>query len=218
MRSHYFHSIETSEPLTARAPARPDRLLKRCLDISVASVLLLLLSPLLLAIAIAIRLDSRGPVLFRQTRVGFGGQHFMIYKFRSMHTTDNGSLVRQAERNDPRITRVGRHLREHSLDELPQLLNVVIGDMSLVGPRPHAVAHDLHYQGLIAEYPLRQRALPGITGWAQVSGYRGETSALACMEARIEHDLWYIRHWSNWLDVRILFMTIGAVVRRTNAY
>lgn len=217
-RRHHRDSIEASVPLTAHALSRPAIILKRCLDVSVAAALILVLGPILIAIAIAIRLDSRGPVLFRQTRVGLGGRHFMIYKFRSMVTTDDGSIVRQAERDDPRITRVGRLLREYSLDELPQLLNVVIGDMSLVGPRPHAVAHDRHYQALIAGYPGRHSALPGITGWAQVTGHRGETPTVACMEARIERDLWYIRHWSIWLDIKILVMTVGAVVRRTNAY
>jgi len=127
-------------------------------------------------------------------------------------------VVKQAERGDVRITRVGRFLRETSLDELPQLLNVIIGDMSLVGPRPHAAAHDQHYERLIPAYAWRHHALPGITGWAQVNGHRGETPTLASMEARVEHDLWYVRNWSLWLDLRILARTVRAVLRPTNAY
>lgn len=209
--------IETAEVLQVPL-ARAERLAKRCLDLAVASVLLLVLGPLLLAIAVMIRLDSKGPALFRQTRVGCGGRQFMIYKFRSMHTTDDGPIVRQAGREDARITRVGRMLRGNSLDELPQLLNVVIGDMSLVGPRPHAVAHDRHYAALITDYASRHQVLPGITGWAQVTGFRGETPTVACMQGRIERDLWYIRNWSVWLDIKILCMTVVAVARRTNAY
>ncbi|MEZ5817786.1 MAG: exopolysaccharide biosynthesis polyprenyl glycosylphosphotransferase [Hyphomicrobiaceae bacterium] len=206
--------------LTVQRPpfTRAERRAKRALDVLVASTLLLAASPLLALIAIAIRLDSRGPVLFRQTRIGFGGRPFMIFKFRSMYTTDNGPVVKQAERGDVRITRVGRLLRETSLDELPQLLNVIVGDMSLVGPRPHAVAHDRHYEPLIPGYAWRHHALPGITGWAQVSGLRGETRTLASMEARVAHDLWYIRNWSLWLDLKVLMMTIKAVLRPTNAY
>ena len=191
---------------------------KRALDVTAALGLLLVLSPFLVAIAIMIRLDSRGPVLFRQTRVGYGGSPFMIFKFRSMYTTDNGPVVKQAERGDVRITRVGRFLREKSLDELPQLINVVLGDMSLVGPRPHAVAHDRHYEPRVAGYAWRHHALPGITGWAQVMGHRGETPTTASMEARVAHDLWYIRNWSFWLDLKILLMTFRAVLKPTNAY
>ncbi len=214
LRAHRRNLIESALELQAPPLSRAERILKRCLDVSAASVLLLLLSPIFLTIAIMIRLDSRGPVFFRQTRIGFCGRPFMIYKFRSMHTTDDGAVVRQAERGDARITRIGRFLREKSLDELPQLINVVIGDMSLVGPRPHAVAHDRHYEVLIPDYAWRHHALPGITGWAQVTGYRGGTPTLACMEARIERDLWYIRNWSIWLDVKILFLTVLAVLKR----
>lgn len=207
-------AIEVQTPPFSRA----ERLVKRCLDVTLALALIVLLSPLLVAIAITIRLDSRGPVLFRQTRIGFCGRPFLIYKFRSMHTTENGPVVKQAERGDARVTKFGSFLRRNSLDELPQLLNVVVGDMSLVGPRPHAMAHDKHYEPLIDDYAWRYHALPGITGWAQVTGYRGETPTLASMEGRVERDLWYIRNWSIWLDVKILFMTIGAVLRPTNAY
>jgi Undecaprenyl-phosphate glucose phosphotransferase len=202
-----------------KAPGRKaERSMKRWLDAALAALLIVLASPLLIAIAIAIRLDSKGPVLFRQTRVGFAGRTFMIYKFRSMRTLDNGSIVQQARRGDQRITRVGRVLRASSLDELPQLFNVLIGDMSLVGPRPHALAHDQHYEHLITDYAWRHHAVPGITGWAQVNGHRGETPTLATMEARVEHDLWYVANWSIWLDLKILVMTIGAVMKPTNAY
>jgi len=218
LRAQRRDVVDTALELQSPPLSRAERFLKRCLDIPAAAALLLLLSPLFLAIAIMIRLDSRGPVLFRQTRIGFCGRPFMIYKFRSMYTTDDGPVVKQAERGDVRVTRVGRILREKSLDELPQLINVITGDMSLVGPRPHAAAHDRHYEALIPDYAWRHHALPGITGWAQVNGYRGETPTLASMEARIEKDLWYIRNWSIWLDIKILFKTIRTVTRQTNAY
>lgn len=206
--------------LTVQTPpfTSAERQAKRLFDIVIASALLVLASPLFALIALAIRLDSRGPVLFRQTRVGFCGRPFMIYKFRSMTTVENGQIIRQAQRGDSRITRVGRFLRETSLDELPQLINVIMGEMSLVGPRPHAMAHDRHYEALIPDYAWRHHALPGITGWAQVKGFRGETSTPASMEARVTHDLWYIRNWSVWLDLKILFLTIRAVLKPTNAY
>jgi len=206
--------------LTLQTPpfTNAERRAKRLFDVTIAAALLVLASPLLALIALAIRLDSRGPVLFRQTRQGFCGRPFMIYKFRSMTTTDNGHVIKQAERGDHRITRVGQFLRETSLDELPQLINVILGDMSLVGPRPHAVAHDRYYEPLIPGYVLRGHALPGITGWAQVNGYRGETREPESMEARVAHDLWYIRNWSIWLDLKILLMTVRAVIKSTNAY
>lgn len=205
--------VVQSPPFTRR-----ERLAKRMLDLVAASLLLIALSPVLLAIGILIRLDSRGPVLFRQTRVGYCGRKFMIYKFRSMYTTDDGPVIKQAEKGDSRITRVGRFLREKSLDELPQLLNVLLGDMSLVGPRPHAVAHDKHYEPRIPDYAWRHHALPGITGWAQIMGHRGETPNLASMEDRVAHDLWYIQNWSLWLDLKVLIMTVRAVLKPTNAY
>ena len=219
-RDHQVLRQPVTSALVVQTPpfTRAERLAKRALDVTAALGLLLVLSPFLVAIAIMIRLDSRGPVLFRQTRVGYGGSPFMIFKFRSMYTTDNGPVVKQAERGDVRITRVGRFLREKSLDELPQLINVVLGDMSLVGPRPHAVAHDRHYEPRVAGYAWRHHALPGITGWAQVMGHRGETPTTASMEARVAHDLWYIRNWSFWLDLKILLMTVRAVLKPTNAY
>ena len=210
----------TATALTLQIPPLTvaERRTKRLFDVIVASALLVLASPVLVLVALAIRLDSRGPVLFRQTRIGFCGRQFMIFKFRSMYTAENGPVIRQAERGDTRITRVGRFLRVTSLDELPQLINVVIGDMSLVGPRPHALAHDRQYEPLIPGYAWRHHALPGITGWAQVKGHRGETSTPGSMDARVAHDLWYIRNWSMWLDLKILFMTVRAVLKSTNAY
>ena len=210
----------TTTALTLQTPplSIAERRTKRLFDVIVGSALLVLASPVLALVALAIRLDSRGPVLFRQTRIGFCGRQFMIFKFRSMYTAENGPIIRQAERGDARITRVGRFLRVTSLDELPQLINVIIGDMSLVGPRPHALAHDRQYEPLIPGYAWRHHALPGITGWAQVKGHRGETSTPGSMDARVAHDLWYIRNWSMWLDLKILFMTVRAVLKSTNAY
>lgn len=210
----------TAMALTVQTPpfTSMERRVKRVFDVTVASAILLLISPLFALIALAIRRDSRGPVLFRQSRIGFAGRRFMIFKFRTMHTVDDGPVIKQAEPGDVRITRVGRFLRETSLDELPQLLNVIAGDMSLVGPRPHAVAHDRYYEPLIPGYAWRHQALPGMTGWAQVNGFRGPTQDPASMDARVAHDLWYIRHWSIWLDVKILFMTVGAVLKQKNAH
>jgi len=191
---------------------------KRVLDMIVGSGLLIALAPLLAAVAILIRLETPGPVIFRQRRRGFNGQEFTIFKFRSMGVLEDGEVIPQARRNDPRVTRVGRVLRATSIDELPQLLNVLSGHMSLVGPRPHAAAHDDGYSKLIAKYAFRQHVKPGLTGWAQVNGFRGETSRLEQMERRVDHDLWYIKNWSFWLDLRILVLTCVEVLRRRNAY
>ena len=202
-----------------RAPLGPfDRVLKRLLDVTVAVLGLLLLSPLMLLTALAIVVESGFPVFFRQHRKGFGARPFAILKFRSMTVRENGASVVQAKRGDARITRVGRMIRRTSIDELPQLFNVLRGDMSIVGPRPHAVAHDDHYDGLIATYALRQHVKPGITGWAQVNGHRGETREIEQMSARIEHDLWYINHWSLWLDLRIIAMTAAKVLFDDTAF
>ena len=157
-------------------------------------------------------------MLFRQRRAGFGGRIFTIYKFRSMTSLDDGAVVKQVTRNDKRVTPVGRWLRKTSVDELPQLLNVLKGDMSLVGPRPHALSHDNEYDKLIATYALRQHMKPGITGWAQVNGCRGETASLSMMEARIKHDIWYIGHWSLWLDIVAIIRTVLQVIRPRNVY
>jgi undecaprenyl-phosphate galactose phosphotransferase/putative colanic acid biosynthesis UDP-glucose lipid carrier transferase len=165
-----------------------------------------------------IKLESRGPLIFRQQRKGFNGREFPILKFRTMKVLENGRAIPQARRNDARVTRVGRMLRATSIDELPQLINVLRGHMSLVGPRPHAVAHDDEYTELIANYAFRQHVRPGLTGWAQVNGLRGETSRLELMERRLNCDLWYIRNWSFWLDQKILVLTCFEVVRGRNAY
>jgi undecaprenyl-phosphate galactose phosphotransferase/putative colanic acid biosynthesis UDP-glucose lipid carrier transferase len=195
-----------------------EQLLKRMLDVAVAGIALLLLSPLMLVAAAAIKLDSPGPVLFRQKRKGFNSREFVIFKFRSMTVMEDGAVVRQATKSDARVTRVGRVLRQSSIDELPQLINVLIGDMSLIGPRPHAVAHDTFYGDLLSEYAFRHHVRPGITGWAQVNGYRGETREIGQMKRRIELDLWYINNWSLLLDLRILAMTCFEVARSRNAF
>jgi putative colanic acid biosynthesis UDP-glucose lipid carrier transferase len=190
---------------------------KRVLDLAVSVLLILLLSPVLVLVALAILLDSRGPLLFAQRRTGHGGVTFPILKFRSMHVLEDGDDVVQAVDGDTRVTRVGRFLRKLSLDELPQLFNVLVGDMSLVGPRPHAVAHDIHYGAAISNYAVRFQVKPGVTGWAQVNGARGATPTLAHMQARIEFDAWYVRNASFMLDLLILARTPLEVLRTRNA-
>jgi len=180
--------------------------------------LLVALAPLFAAVAILIKLESAGPLIFHQHRKGFNGQEFTIFKFRTMKVLENGRVIPQARRNDTRVTRIGRILRATSIDELPQLINVLRGHMSLVGPRPHAVAHDDGYIKLIANYAYRQHVKPGLTGWAQVNGLRGETSRIELMERRVNCDLWYIRNWSFWLDLKILVLTCFELVRGRNAY
>ena len=191
---------------------------KRVLDLFMASAGLLLLSPLFLLVAMAIKLDSRGPVVFSQRRSGFNGRTFRIYKFRSMTSADDGADIVQATRNDQRVTRVGRILRRSSLDELPQLLNVIKGDMSVVGPRPHALCHDTQYSQLIETYALRYHVKPGITGWAQSKGCRGETKTLADMEHRVDLDIWYIKNWSFLTDVKAIVGTLKQLTGSPNAY
>ncbi|MDR3414451.1 MAG: exopolysaccharide biosynthesis polyprenyl glycosylphosphotransferase [Formivibrio sp.] len=193
-------------------------LAKRILDVALGLIALLLLSPLFLAVSIAIRADSRGPVFFRQYRTGKGGKPFRIVKFRSMYVMEDGPTIQQARRNDPRVTRIGRYLRASSIDELPQLLNVLRGEMSLVGPRPHAVAHDRQYIDLVDNYELRQHVKPGITGWAQIHGLRGETADVNAMHRRIEHDIWYALNAGLLLDVEILARTVIELFRSRNAY
>jgi putative colanic acid biosynthesis UDP-glucose lipid carrier transferase len=192
--------------------------LKRIIDILLAGVALLCLSPVMIAIAIAVKLSSPGPVLFCQRRYGLNGQEIMIYKFRSMTVMEDGQQVQQAQREDKRITPIGKFLRRSSLDELPQLLNVLQGRMSIVGPRPHAVAHNEQYRKLISGYMLRHKVRPGITGWAQVHGFRGETDSLDKMQKRIEYDLEYINQWSLGLDLRIMLQTVLVVLKGSNAY
>ena len=191
---------------------------KRAIDLTAAAILLLILWPILLLTAILIRLDSIGPVFFRQTRLGLRGRPFHILKFRTMSVLEDGGHIVQATHNDPRITRVGRILRKISIDELPQLINVLRGEMSLVGPRPHARAHDEYYAQRIANYTLRQQAKPGITGWAQINGFRGETPTVHSMRKRILCDIWYVRNFSLLLDLKILLLTPVELLRQRNAH
>ena len=185
-------------------------LTKRTFDIVVASCALVLLSPVLIGISMMIKLDSPGPVFFRQRRRGYNLKEFRIWKFRTMSTLDDGPVINQAMRGDSRITRIGTVLRRYNLDELPQLINVLTGEMSLVGPRPHAVAHDEIFETRISKYRRRLNVRPGITGWAQVNGHRGPTETDQMMRARVEHDLYYIDHWSVSLDLYILVATIAS--------
>jgi polysaccharide biosynthesis protein PslA len=192
-------------------------LMKRLFDICGAGLGLLLLSPLFIAVAILIKLDSPGPVFYRQERRGFNGESFHIWKFRSMRVTESGRAMVQAQKDDPRITGIGRFIRANSIDELPQLINVLLGNMSLVGPRPHAIMHDDELGHQVARYVHRQRIKPGITGWAQVNGYRGETRTMAQIEGRTAHDLFYADNWSLLFDVRIIWLTLFSPRARQNA-
>jgi undecaprenyl-phosphate galactose phosphotransferase/putative colanic acid biosynthesis UDP-glucose lipid carrier transferase len=202
-----------------RAPLTlSERAMKRALDVAGAFTALLTFAPLMIMVAILIKFDSPGTVLFRQTRNGFNGRAFKIFKFRTMKVAEDGAKITQATKNDSRVTRLGRLLRKTSIDELPQLLNVLRGDMSLVGPRPHAAAHNVEYEQIIGSYAFRHHVKPGITGWAQVSGYRGETKAIALMEKRIECDLWYINNWSIWLDLSIIARTAVGSFWQARAY
>jgi putative colanic acid biosynthesis UDP-glucose lipid carrier transferase len=196
----------------------PAGLLKRASDMVLASVILLLLSPFMLLIALGVKLSSPGPVIFKQRRYGLDGEEILVYKFRSMTVTEDGSRIEQARKNDARVTRLGRFLRKTSLDELPQFINVLQGRMSIVGPRPHAVAHNEQYRPLIKSYMVRHKVKPGITGWAQVNGFRGETDSLEKMEARIRCDLDYLRNWSLRLDLYIIVKTIRLVFKDASAY
>jgi len=192
--------------------------IKRMEDIIVSLLILLLISPILVAIAVGIKLTSKGPVLFKQRRYGLRGEEIQVWKFRSMTVMENSDKVIQATKNDVRITPFGGFLRRTSLDELPQFFNVLTGDMSVVGPRPHAVAHNEEYRGQVEYYMLRHQVKPGITGWAQISGWRGETDTLEKMEKRIEFDLQYIRHWTVLFDIKIIFLTIFKGFVNKNAY
>lgn len=185
-----------------------NRVVKRTTDIVLSILILILISPLLLIIAVAIRLTSPGPAIFKQRRYGLDGSDILVYKFRSMTVMEDGAAVKQAQKNDQRLTPIGGFLRKTSLDELPQFLNVLSGRMSIVGPRPHAVAHNEEYRKLIKGYMLRHKVPPGITGWAQVNGYRDETDTLDKMKGRIDHDLEYLRNWSLRLDLYIIFKTV----------
>lgn len=195
-----------------------ERAVKRIADIVVSGISLVLLFPLLVMTVIAIKLDSPGPVIFKQRRSGFNGRQFQIMKFRTMYVLEDGEKVIQARPNDSRVTRVGSWLRRTSIDELPQLLNVLSGHMSLIGPRPHALAHDTEFGAQVAKYAYRHHVKPGITGWAQVHGFRGRTCNVSDIEKRLELDLWYIDNWSLALDVKIALMTVIEIVQGENAY
>jgi Undecaprenyl-phosphate glucose phosphotransferase len=195
-----------------------ERGFKRSIDVLSAVAGLLLLLPLLTITAVLIKLDSPGPVLFRQKRCGFNGRQFQILKFRSMSVLEDGPTVRQAAESDIRVTRIGKWLRRTSIDELPQLLNVLSGTMSLVGPRPHALAHDNHFDKVVRNYAFRHHVKPGLTGWAQVNGHRGPTPTVADIQRRVQFDLWYIDNWSLRLDFLIIIKTIVEVMRSRNAY
>ena len=184
-----------------------DGWLKRFEDLVLGSLILMLIAAPMCVIAIAIKLSSKGPVLFKQHRYGITGDEISVWKFRTMNVCENGDDIKQATKEDERVTRLGKFLRCYSLDELPQFINVLQGPMSIVGPRPHAVAHNELYRKEISGYMLRHAIKPGITGWAQINGWRGETDTLNKMEKRVEHDHWYIKNWSLWLDLRIIYLT-----------
>jgi putative colanic acid biosysnthesis UDP-glucose lipid carrier transferase len=195
-----------------------NRLVKRVSDVVLASIILVLIAPVLLAITIGVKLSSPGPAIFRQRRNGLDGEEIIVYKFRSMRAQDNGAVVVQATKDDPRITPFGAFIRRTSLDELPQFINVLQGRMSIVGPRPHAVAHNEQYRQIIKAYMVRHKVKPGITGWAQVNGHRGETDTVEKMQARVEYDLEYLRNWSLGLDLQIIARTVKLVFFDHNAY
>jgi putative colanic acid biosynthesis UDP-glucose lipid carrier transferase len=195
-----------------------NELVKRASDLVIASFIVVLISPLLVAIAVGVKLSSPGPVLFKQRRNGLDGHEITVYKFRSMRTLEDGEVVRQATRNDPRVTPFGAFLRRTSFDELPQFFNVIRGTMSVVGPRPHAVTHNKEYRQIIKAYMVRHKVKPGITGWAQVNGQRGETDTVEKMRTRVEYDLEYLRNWSLGLDLKIIVQTIKLVFFDRHAY
>lgn len=192
--------------------------LKRAFDIGLALVVLLILCWAFAAIAAAVALTSSGPIFFRQRRTGLNGETFTIYKFRTMTVVEDGDAVAHARKDDARVTRIGATLRQTSLDELPQLINILKGDMSFVGPRPHALAHDRYYGSLVPRYADRFRVRPGLTGLAQVCGFRGEIHSIDCMVQRVDADVEYAKHWSFREDLKIILWTIPMVLRRTNAY
>jgi exopolysaccharide biosynthesis polyprenyl glycosylphosphotransferase len=204
--------------LTRLPLSRMEMLEKRAFDLLFASIALLLLTPVLAIVALLIKLDSPGPVFFLQHRFGFNQKPFRIIKFRTMRTLDDGPVINQAKKDDPRITRVGAWLRRWNIDELPQLFNVIKGDMSLVGPRPHALSHDREFEQRISVYARRHNVKPGITGWAQIHGLRGETDTDDKMRSRVDHDLHYIDNWSLGLDLQIMIRTVLSPRSYHNAY
>ncbi len=222
---HKFEDVELAKvgPLASlqltRLPlSRAEVLRKRFFDLLFASLGLVALTPLFVAVALLIKLDSPGPIFFVQRRYGFNQQPFRIIKFRTMRALEDGAVVPQARRDDPRLTKLGRWLRRWNIDELPQLFNVLAGDMSLVGPRPHAMSHDRDYQGRISLYARRHNVKPGLTGWAQINGYRGEIDTEDKIRKRVEYDLFYIDNWSLWLDLKIIARTLLSSAGYRNAY
>jgi Undecaprenyl-phosphate glucose phosphotransferase len=220
-----FEQVELSKfgsmvslQLTRMPLSRFELIQKRAFDLLFASVAVLLLTPVFVAVALLIKLDSAGPIFFLQHRHGFNQKPFRIIKFRTMRTLEDGAVISQAKEDDPRVTQVGSWLRRWSIDELPQLFNVIRGDMSLVGPRPHALSHDREFERRVALYARRHNVKPGITGWAQIHGYRGETNTEEKLQGRIEHDLYYIDNWSLGLDLLILIRTVLSLVFCRNAY
>ena len=191
---------------------------KRISDVLLSLLILVLILPLLLVVGIAVKITSPGPVIFKQRRYGLDGEEILVYKFRSMTVTEDGGDIRQAQKGDRRITPLGAFMRRTSIDELPQFVNVLQGRMSIVGPRPHAVAHNELYRKLIKGYMVRHKVRPGITGWAQVNGYRGETVTLDKMQGRIDYDLDYLRNWSLRLDLHIILKTIRLVLKDEKAH
>ena len=198
--------------------SKSSQLIKRIEDVILSVLILFLIAPVLLVISVAIKLNSAGPVIFKQKRYGLNGKEIKVYKFRSMTTQDNGAIVKQAVKGDARITSIGAFLRKTSLDELPQFINVLQGKMSIVGPRPHAVAHNEEYRKIVPKYMQRHLVKPGITGWAQINGWRGETDTIEKMEKRVEFDLHYINSWSLWLDIKIIILTVFKGFVNKNAY
>jgi len=222
---HKFDEVELAKvgPLASlqltRLPlSRSEVVLKRLVDLLFAALALIALTPLIIIVAVLIKLDSRGPIFFVQRRYGFNQQPFRIIKFRTMRTLDDGAEVPQATRDDPRLTRIGRWLRRWNIDEIPQLFNVLTGDMSLVGPRPHALSHDRDYERRISLYARRHNVKPGITGWAQINGFRGEIDSDEKIAKRVEYDLFYIDNWSLWFDLKILARTVLSPTAYRNAY
>jgi Undecaprenyl-phosphate glucose phosphotransferase len=222
---HKFDEVELAKvgPLASlqltRLPlSRAEVVQKRCFDLVCAALALVMLTPVIVLVAVLIKLDSPGPIFFVQRRYGFNQQPFRIIKFRTMRTLDDGAVVQQAKRDDPRLTKIGGWLRRWNIDEIPQLFNVLTGDMSLVGPRPHALSHDHDYERRISLYARRHNVKPGITGWAQINGYRGEIDSEEKIRKRVEYDLFYIDNWSLWFDVKIIARTLLSVKAYRNAY
>jgi Undecaprenyl-phosphate glucose phosphotransferase len=222
---HKFEDVELSKlgplaslQLTRMPLSRLEVVQKRLFDLVCAALALIAVTPLLVLVAVLVRLDSRGPVFFVQRRYGFNQQPFRIIKFRTMRTLDDGAVVPQAVPDDPRLTRIGRWIRRWNIDEIPQLFNVLAGDMSLVGPRPHALSHDREYERRISLYARRHNVKPGITGWAQINGFRGATDTEDKMRKRVEYDLYYIDNWSLWLDLKIIARTVLSPTAYRNAY